>query len=324
MEGRDRVDEALLVDGLARRVALPRRFVATRLAYRPAIDWAVESDPAISNLITRDELDTPSSEWTAERAVVESDDIGSPLLSLRDHEGQRPHGSSRNFANSVWIPRRTARVTWFDEVARTHDGNMIGSPSLARETRTSGEEYLLERHLNFRISTRALVHVEPMTGLPAGPYPIRHSGDMTIRTTFRDTLPESEGKTRRFGRLLLGVFLILAGTSHLAWNRKAFLAQVPHWVPFNADAVVLISGVIEIALGLALVTLARQREFVGWTVAAFFVAIFPGNISQYTTHADSFGLNSDLSRGIRLLFQPLLVIWALWSSSAWTNRNSAQ
>jgi uncharacterized membrane protein len=65
------------------------------------------------------------------------------------------------------------------------------------------------------------------------------------------------------------------------------------------------------------VLLARWRVPVGWVVAIFFVVVFPGNISQFATHAHAFGLDSDLARGIRLLFQPLLVIWALWSTGAW-------
>ena len=55
----------------------------------------------------------------------------------------------------------------------------------------------------------------------------------------------------------------------------------------------------------------------GWTTAAFFVAIFPGNISQYVTGTDAFGLTSDNARLVRLFFQPLLVAWALWSTGAW-------
>ena len=122
---------------------------------------------------------------------------------------------------------------------------------------------------------------------------------------------------RLIGRLLLGAFLLLAGISHLAWNREAFLAQVPTWLPIEGDFVVLASGVVEIVLGLSLLLLARRQVQVGWIVALFFLAIFPGNISQFVTATDSFGLDSDLSRGIRLLFQPLLAAWALWSTGAW-------
>ncbi len=118
-------------------------------------------------------------------------------------------------------------------------------------------------------------------------------------------------------RYLLGGALLLAGTSHLTWARTEFLAQVPQWVPLNGDLVVVLSGIVEILLGLSLVLLAKQRVLVGWVVAVFFVLVFPGNISQYVNHIDAFGLNSDLARGIRLLFQPVLVAWALWSTGAW-------
>ena len=118
-------------------------------------------------------------------------------------------------------------------------------------------------------------------------------------------------------RLLLGGFLVLAGVSHLGWSREAFRAQVPPWLPMDVDFVVVASGLVEIALGLGLLLLRRRRAALGWIVAAFFVAVFPGNISQFVTATDSFGLNSDLSRGIRLLFQPLLVVWALWATGAW-------
>ncbi|MGO9506137.1 MAG: hypothetical protein ACLPXZ_01920 [Mycobacterium sp.] len=122
---------------------------------------------------------------------------------------------------------------------------------------------------------------------------------------------------RRVARFVLGAVLIFAGISHLSFARTAFYAQVPPWMPLNADFVVIASGVVEIALGASLVLLTRWRVLVGWVVAIFFVLVFPGNISQFATHANAFGLNSDLARGIRLLFQPLLVIWALWCTGAW-------
>lgn len=120
------------------------------------------------------------------------------------------------------------------------------------------------------------------------------------------------------GRLVLGAALVFAGTSHLTWARQEFQAQVPPWVPLDPDLVVLGSGVVEIGLGAALVVApARWRPVVGWAVAAFFVAVFPGNVSQLLTRTDAFGLDSDLARAVRLPFQPLLVVWALWSTGAW-------
>jgi uncharacterized membrane protein len=123
---------------------------------------------------------------------------------------------------------------------------------------------------------------------------------------------------RTIGRLVLGIFLLGAGIGHFT-NAQAFLAQVPPWMP-APEAVVAISGVIELVLGAALIfTPRRYQPSAGWIVAAFFVVIFPGNISQFVTGTDAFGLDSDAARFVRLLFQPVLVAWALWSTGAWTN-----
>ncbi|PWC03467.1 hypothetical protein [Agromyces badenianii] len=120
---------------------------------------------------------------------------------------------------------------------------------------------------------------------------------------------------RTIGRFALAAALVFAGLSHLFWARKEFRAQVPSWVPMDADAVVVASGAVEIALGGALVALPRERRRIGWIVAAFFTAVFPGNIAQFTEKRPAFGLDSDRARGVRLLFQPLLVALALWSTS---------
>ena len=121
----------------------------------------------------------------------------------------------------------------------------------------------------------------------------------------------------RIPQMVLGSALAYAGVGHLTNNRQEFQAQVPTVFADIADFVVVASGVVEIVLGLALVGLWKYRVQVGWVVAAFFVAIFPGNISQYVNGVDAFGLDSDTSRLVRLFFQPLLVVWALWSTGAW-------
>jgi len=117
---------------------------------------------------------------------------------------------------------------------------------------------------------------------------------------------------------LLGSFLVLAGLGHLSWLRQEFLAQVPSWMPIDGGLIVVISGIVEIILGVGLIILpGKYRVIAGWATAAFFVLIFPGNVSQYINRIDAFGLNSDLSRFTRLFFQPVLVIWAIWSTGAW-------
>ena len=121
---------------------------------------------------------------------------------------------------------------------------------------------------------------------------------------------------RKGFQVLLGAALIYAGITHLTTSRLEFQAQVPTWVPLSADFVVLASGVVEIVLGIMLASLQHRRQ-VGWITAAFFVAIFPGNISQYVNGIDAFGLDTDQARLTRLFFQPLLVLWALWATKVW-------
>lgn len=121
---------------------------------------------------------------------------------------------------------------------------------------------------------------------------------------------------KTLARILLGSFLAFAGMGHLTWLRSEFLAQVPPWVPMDADLVVLLSGFVEITLGLGLIFLKKYRHQVGLMTAIFFVLIFPGNISQYMNRIDAFGLNSDSARLTRLFFQPVLISWALWVTGA--------
>jgi len=121
---------------------------------------------------------------------------------------------------------------------------------------------------------------------------------------------------RTVARLLLGAVLAFAGVSHLTFARQEFQAQVPRSIPIDEDVTVVVSGIVEIALGAALMALPRHRRVVGLVVAAFFVAVFPGDVAQYLNHADGFGLDTDRARFLRLFFQPLLVLWALWSTDA--------
>ena len=131
-------------------------------------------------------------------------------------------------------------------------------------------------------------------------------------------------RTQDAGRIALGLLLATAGTSHLTFARESFKAQVPLSVPLDPDTVVLQSGVVEIALGTALVFLPRQKVLLGRVAGAFFACIFPGNVSQYMRRLDAFGLDTDRKRLARLFFQPVLVAWALWATGALrSTRNKA-
>lgn len=126
------------------------------------------------------------------------------------------------------------------------------------------------------------------------------------------------GMIKKIAQAMLGIALTYAGSLHLTSSRQEFQAQVPTWLPLDPDFVVIASGIVEIILGLSLLILWRYRTQVGIIVAIFFVLIFAGNINQYVNQIDAFGLNSDRERLIRLFFQPLLVLWALWSTNFFT------
>ena len=119
-------------------------------------------------------------------------------------------------------------------------------------------------------------------------------------------------------RVLLGLFMLMAGTGHLSFQREAFQAQVPDWIPSSKDLIVILSGMVEIGFGLAMLFFTRMKVQVGIALALFYIVVFPGNIAQYRNSIDAFGLDTDQKRFIRLFFQPVLMIWALWCTGAIT------
>ena len=135
-----------------------------------------------------------------------------------------------------------------------------------------------------------------------------------MQNVIESSRPFSEAPSNTIARKLLGGMLVFAGVSHLTFGRKAFQAQVPDWVPLEKDDTVVLSGVAEVALGGALLLAGpKHRKTVARIAAAFFVAVFPGNISQYVNRRSAFGLDTDRKRFARLFFQPLLVYWAMKS-----------
>ncbi len=121
---------------------------------------------------------------------------------------------------------------------------------------------------------------------------------------------------RNIARVVLGGALIFAGLGHLSFSRVDFQAQVPDWVGLDKNLVVILSGLVEIALGVALIVVRRRRALLGLAAGLFFIAVFPGNISQFIDGHDAFGLDSNSARRTRLFFQPVLVAWAWWSTNA--------
>lgn len=123
-------------------------------------------------------------------------------------------------------------------------------------------------------------------------------------------------KFQNFGRISLGLFMITAAIGHFTFQRDDFQAQVPNWIPLSKDLVIILSGIVEIILGLAMLFLTKCKVKVGIALAIFYILIFPGNIAQYVNRTSAFGLDTDQLRLIRLFFQPVLIFLALWSTGA--------
>jgi uncharacterized membrane protein len=140
----------------------------------------------------------------------------------------------------------------------------------------------------------------------------------TVPTMTRLLLGGRSAQVRSALRIVLGGALVIAGLGHLTSSRTEFQAQVPDWVGIDKNLVVILSGIAELALGAALIVVRRHRALLGLAVGLFFIAVFPGNVSQFIDGDDAFGLNSDGARLARLFFQPLLVAWAWWSTDALT------
>jgi uncharacterized membrane protein len=128
--------------------------------------------------------------------------------------------------------------------------------------------------------------------------------------------------TRAIARWTIAAGLVVAGIAHFV-ALDAFLMLLPSWVPWP-EVIVLLTGVMEVAFGAALVAVppGEGRRSVGWALAAFLVVVFVGNISQAVSGADVFGLDTDVERWGRPAFQPLLIAWALWSTDAMPRWNA--
>ena len=139
-----------------------------------------------------------------------------------------------------------------------------------------------------------------------------------------DAIPNKMNKVKtsvfqNMFRVVLGAFMLYAGIAHVSFLRDEFQAQVPQWIttdPGFVDFIVISSGIVEIAFGVLMLLGGRLKVKTGIALAVFFVLIFPGNINQYIHEIDAFGLDTSEKRLIRLFFQPVLILWALWSTGA--------
>lgn len=113
-------------------------------------------------------------------------------------------------------------------------------------------------------------------------------------------------------RWVMAVFYAVAGSAHLA-RPEAFLPIVPDWVP-APHQVILVTGLCEIAGAIALLT-KQFRRAAGIMLALYAVLVFPANIKHALEGIDLPPVpDSTWYHVPRLVFQPVLVWWALFCS----------
>jgi uncharacterized membrane protein len=122
-----------------------------------------------------------------------------------------------------------------------------------------------------------------------------------------------EGGWRDHARRGLALAIVFAGFSHFAQS-EPFVQHLPDWVP-APEALVYITGVIEIALGVALLLARTHRVAVGQLLAAYLVAVLPANIYVAVADVDVDGQPGGVYTWIRLPLQGLFIAWALISTA---------
>ena len=115
-------------------------------------------------------------------------------------------------------------------------------------------------------------------------------------------------------RTALAAGMAVAGVMHFA-TPLPFVQHLPAIIPMR-EAVIYASGVVEIALGLALLGPSRWRPYVGILLAAFLVAVFPGNLYVAVAGVAVDGQPGGIYPWLRLPFQALFIWLALWSTHA--------
>ncbi len=137
-------------------------------------------------------------------------------------------------------------------------------------------------------------------------------GILATATAIAALVGRHRASWRDHARRGLAAAMAFAGFSHLA-QPDPFIQHLPDWVP-AAGALVAVTGLIEIAIGVALVSRRLPRETVGRVTAAFLLAVFPANVYVAVADVDVEGQPGGVFQWIRLPLQAVFIAWALWST----------
>ena len=119
---------------------------------------------------------------------------------------------------------------------------------------------------------------------------------------------------------IMSLLYVIVGVKHFT-NTDFFVAIVPPVISWKEEAV-LISGIIEIVLGILLL-FNQTRKLAAWGIILLLIAVFPANIYLYLSEIprDIIGISKNQAL-FRLPFQIPLMIIAYWHTKKNTNQLS--
>jgi len=110
---------------------------------------------------------------------------------------------------------------------------------------------------------------------------------------------------------LMSFFYIFAGIMHFV-NPGFYMPMMPPYLPAHYF-LVLLSGVAEVALGVA-VLVPAYRSLAAWGIIALLIAVFPANLHIALNNVPLAGASegAGIWNWLRLPLQAVLIAWAYW------------
>jgi len=105
---------------------------------------------------------------------------------------------------------------------------------------------------------------------------------------------------------IMAAIYVFAGLMHFI-THKVFMRIMPPYIPWHR-AMVIISGIAEIVLGIGLI-FEQTRSWAAWGIIALLIAVFPANFEQVRSKRARMGLPK-WAVWLRLPIQLVLIYWA--------------
>ena len=127
-------------------------------------------------------------------------------------------------------------------------------------------------------------------------------------------VPRGRRSLRDAARVAMALAFVFAGASHVVMPTP-FVQHLPTWVP-ERHALIYLTGLVEVALGLGLLGPRRWQRPVAALIALYLLAVFPSNVYVAVADVAVDGQPGGLYPWLRLPFQALFILWVLWSAHA--------